>query len=43
MVCDAAHIDQRFGPDAFDVVISTELLEHARAALEGGRGMGAGL
>lgn len=30
VVCDAAGIDQRFGPDAFDVVISTELLEHAR-------------
>jgi SAM-dependent methyltransferase len=27
---DAADIDQRFGPDAFDVGISTELLEHAR-------------
>ena len=30
LVCDAAEIDRRFGPDAFDVVISTELLEHAR-------------
>ncbi len=30
VVCDAAEIDRRFGPDAFDVVISTELLEHAR-------------
>ena len=30
VICDAAGIDQRFGPNAFDVVISTELLEHAR-------------
>lgn len=30
VVCDAAEIDRRFGPDAFDVVVSTELLEHAR-------------
>ena len=30
LVCDAAEIDRRFGPDAFDVVVSTELLEHAR-------------
>jgi SAM-dependent methyltransferase len=30
VVCDAAEIDHRFGPEAFDVVISTELLEHAR-------------
>ena len=30
LVCDAADLDHRFGPDAFDVVISTELLEHAR-------------
>ena len=26
----AAELDRRFGPDAFDVVVSTELLEHAR-------------
>ena len=30
VVCDAAEIDRRFGPDALDVVVSTELLEHAR-------------
>jgi SAM-dependent methyltransferase len=30
IVCDAAEIDRRFGADAFDVVVSTELLEHAR-------------
>jgi SAM-dependent methyltransferase len=30
IICDAAVMDQRFGADAFDVVISTELLEHAR-------------
>ena len=30
VVCDAAEIDRRFGPDQFDVVVSTELLEHAR-------------
>ena len=30
LVCDAADVDRRFGPDVFDVVISTELLEHTR-------------
>lgn len=30
VVCDAAEIDRRFGPDAFDIVISTELIEHVR-------------
>jgi SAM-dependent methyltransferase len=30
VVCDAADLVAKFGEDAFDVVISTELLEHAR-------------
>ena len=30
VIGDAADLDRQFGPDAFDVVISTELLEHAR-------------
>lgn len=30
VVCDAVDLDRRFGPNAFDVLISTELLEHAR-------------
>lgn len=30
VVCDAAELVDRFGEAAFDVVISTELLEHAR-------------
>jgi SAM-dependent methyltransferase len=29
VVCDASNLEQRFGKDAFDVVISTEMLEHA--------------
>jgi SAM-dependent methyltransferase len=29
VVCDASRLEQRFGKDAFDVVISTEMLEHA--------------
>src|SRR4249919_3876522 len=29
VVCDATDLVERFGPDAFDVVISTEMLEHA--------------
>jgi SAM-dependent methyltransferase len=29
-VCSAEKLIQRFGPDAFDVVISTEMLEHVR-------------
>lgn len=30
LVCDGAELSHRFGPDSFDVVIATELLEHAR-------------
>jgi SAM-dependent methyltransferase len=30
MVCDAGDLVARFGENAFDVVVSTELLEHAR-------------
>lgn len=30
VVCDASHLEQRFGKDAFDIVISTEMLEHAQ-------------
>ena len=30
VVCDAGDLVERFGENAFDVVISTELLEHAR-------------
>jgi SAM-dependent methyltransferase len=29
VVCDASFLEQRFGKAAFDVVISTEMLEHA--------------
>lgn len=29
VVCDAGHLEQRFGNESFDVVISTEMLEHA--------------
>ena len=29
-ICDAAKLRERFGDAAFDVVISTELLEHVR-------------
>lgn len=37
-VCDATDLPSRFGPDAFDVVVSCEMLEHAedwRACLVG--------
>jgi len=30
LICDAGDLVARFGEDAFDVVVSTELLEHAR-------------
>ena len=30
MVCDAGDLVEKFGENAFDVVISTEMLEHAR-------------
>jgi SAM-dependent methyltransferase len=30
VLCDAGDVVARFGEDAFDVVVSTELLEHAR-------------
>jgi SAM-dependent methyltransferase len=30
VVCDASHLEPRFGKDAFDIVISTEMLEHAQ-------------
>lgn len=30
LVCDATGITRRFGPGSFDVVISTEMIEHAR-------------
>jgi len=30
IVCDAENIVDKFGNEAFDVVISTELLEHVR-------------
>lgn len=30
VVCDASETEERFGTEAFDVVISTELLEHVR-------------
>jgi SAM-dependent methyltransferase len=29
VICDASCLEQRFGTEAFDVVISTEMLEHA--------------
>ncbi len=29
-ICDATELVARFGPDAFDILISTELLEHVR-------------
>lgn len=30
VLCDAGELEQRFGADSFDVVVSTELLEHVR-------------
>ena len=30
VVCDATELIDRFGPESFDIVISTELLEHVR-------------
>jgi SAM-dependent methyltransferase len=30
LVCDGGHLVERFGTDAFDLVVSTEVLEHAR-------------
>jgi SAM-dependent methyltransferase len=30
VICDAADLVEKFGENAFDVVVSTELLEHAR-------------
>jgi SAM-dependent methyltransferase len=30
VVCDAESLVQRFGPDSFDVVLSTEMLEHVK-------------
>ena len=29
-VCDATDLDRRHGPDTFDLVVSTEMLEHVR-------------
>lgn len=29
VICDASRLEQHFGKDAFDVVLSTEMLEHA--------------
>lgn len=29
VICDASHLEQRFGKNTFDVIISTEMLEHA--------------
>jgi SAM-dependent methyltransferase len=29
-ICDADHILNRFGPESFDLIISTEMLEHVR-------------
>jgi SAM-dependent methyltransferase len=29
-ICDAGHLRARFGDDSFDVVVTTEMLEHAR-------------
>lgn len=30
LICNAEHLTARFGPNAFDVVVSTEMMEHAR-------------
>ncbi len=30
VICDATKIVEKFGPDSFDIVISTELIEHIR-------------
>lgn len=30
VICDAADVLDRFGPERFDVVVSTEMIEHAR-------------
>jgi len=30
VICDAEHLVEHFGSDAFDVIVSTEMLEHTR-------------
>jgi len=30
ILCDAAHLIEKFGPESFDAVISTEMIEHVR-------------